>query len=240
MCVQPARPSSKKQPFHSIEPLMNDFLSTVHFVFFWVQSLRMYYILYMLEEEATDNDQTLYNCLKLKTTQNAGHLLIWRSSYDIKIIILISDHFINFANCHSRSFFANCCSGSYWQMVALSLFLYWFEFGLYCNSKATFIWIWVFISFLRVLSTPPGPIQALNPKTWTITKVENYRGQQHFYFLHLYFYFLHRGRPPSWLQMLFASAFLLPVSNSTKGSSFPGWCYTLSFLSLVDLPLICF
>ena len=55
---------------------MNDFLSSVHFVFFGVQSLRMYYILYMLEEEATDNDQTLYNCLKLKTTQNAGHLLI--------------------------------------------------------------------------------------------------------------------------------------------------------------------
>ena len=91
-----------------------------------------------------------------------------------------------------------------------------------------------FISNMRVLSTPPGPIQALNPKTWTITKVENYRGQQH------HFYFLHRGRPPGWLQMLFASAILLPVSNSTKGSSFPGWCYTLSFLSLVDPPLICF
>ena len=55
---------------------------------------------------------------------------------------------------------------------------YWFEFGLYCNSKATFIWIWVFISFLRVLSTPPGPIQALNPKReqsqkWKTTEDNN-------------------------------------------------------------------
>ena len=56
--------------------------------------------------------------------------------------------------------------------VFSQILLYWFEFGLDCNSKATFIWIWIFISSLRVLSTPPGPIQALNPKTWTITKVE--------------------------------------------------------------------
>ena len=123
-------------------------------------------------------------------------------------------------------------------------------FGL---NKVILIWIWSLLQFKGYIylnlsfyfifaSTfnPTGSYSSTEPKTWTITKVENYRGQQHFYFLHLYFYFLHRGRPPSWLQMLFASAILLPVSNSTKGSSFPGWCYTLSFLSLVDPPLICF
>ena len=59
------------------------------------------------------------------------------------------------------------------ELIKTHISSYWFDFGLYCNSKATFIWIRVFISCLRVLSTPPGPIQALNPKTWTITKPQN-------------------------------------------------------------------
>ena len=184
MCVQPACPSSKKQPFHSIEPLMNDFLSTVHFVFFWVQSLRMYYILYMLEEEVTDHDQTLYNCLKLKTTQNAGHLLIWRSSYHIKMIILISGHFVNFANCHSGSFFANCCSGSYWHMVALSLFLklsisIFFASFANCQCNANLCCELCKLSFLFFIVFPDDflPIAILDHRLLKICKVISRGGQ---------------------------------------------------------------
>ena len=81
----------------------------------------------MPKEEATDHDQTLYNCAKLKTIQNAGHVLIWRSPYDIHKSFAICKFsfqiiFINFANCRSGSFLANCCSWLYLQIVALSLF----------------------------------------------------------------------------------------------------------------------